>query len=76
MIVVEEIEFDDEDTCGDNSYTKGRIRLNKSLPQTQKEATFIHEAMHTMNTTLNHELLDSLAEQIYQFLKENKLLRK
>jgi hypothetical protein len=35
----------------------------------------IHEAMHFMNSSLNHALLDSLAEQIYQVLADNKLLR-
>lgn len=76
ILKVREVEFgDDDELCGDNSYTNGEIRLNKKLPRTQKEASFIHEAMHTMNTTLDHELLDSLAEQIYQFLKDNNLLK-
>jgi len=75
-ILVDEVEFgDDSNLCGDNAYVEGRIRLNKALPQTQKEASFIHEAMHTMNTTLDHSLLDSLAEQMYQFLHDNDLLK-
>lgn len=75
-IRVDEVEFgDDSNLCGDNAYIDGRIRLNKALPQTQKEASFIHEAMHTMNTTMSHDLLDSLAEQMYQFLKDNNLLK-
>jgi hypothetical protein len=60
-----------ESDCGETDYEKGLIIINKNLPQTLKESTFIHEAMHVMNTTLNHELLDSLAEQMYQFLKDN-----
>mgnify|MGYP001561897220 CR=1 FL=1 len=68
-------EFADDDTlCGENTPTDGEIVINKKLPQSQIEATFIHEAMHTMNTTIDHVLLDSLSEQIYQFLKDNKLI--
>ncbi len=51
------------------------ITLNSSLGKTTLESTFIHEAMHGMNSTLDHELLDSLAEQMYQFLSANKLLK-
>lgn len=51
------------------------IKISSKLPQTNKESTLIHEIMHAINTTLDHELLDSLAEQVYQVLKDNKLLK-
>lgn len=35
--------------------------------------TLIHEALHCMNSTMSHEFLDSLSEQIYQFFKDNKI---
>ena len=74
-IIVRQIEMVDDSTCsGDAQYVSGQIRINKDLPQTRKEAVFIHEAMHHINSTLKHELLDSLAEQLYQFLKDNKLI--
>lgn len=73
-IQVEEVTFQNEDVLvGHASYETGKIRINKELFQTMKEATFLHEAMHIMNTTIDHTLLDSLAEQLYQFLKDNKL---
>ena len=76
ILKVRELEFaDDENLCADNSYVQNEIRINKKLPQSQKEATLIHEAMHTMNTTMEHCLLDSLSEQLYQFLKDNNLLK-
>ena len=76
IVKVREIEMVDDTACsGDTQYVSGEIRINKDLTQTRKESTLIHEAMHHINTTLNHELLDSLSEQIYFFLKENKLLR-
>ena len=64
-----------EDECGSISYPDQEITINKDLSQTMQEATLLHEAIHAMNTTIDHELMDSLAEQIYSFLKENNLLR-
>lgn len=75
LVRVRESEFSDDVFCsGLCSYVNNEIMLNRDLGQTQKEAAFIHEAMHIMNTTIDHALLDSLAEQVYQFLKENKLI--
>lgn len=67
--------IDDTRCCGDSSYTNGEIRINKDLSQTQKESTLIHEILYFCNTTLDHALLDSLAEQLYQALKDNKMLK-
>lgn len=52
-------------------------KISISLDQThdQQEATLIHEILHAINATIDHTLLDSLAEQIYQVLKDNKMLR-
>jgi len=77
--IVEEKEIEDK-ACGYTSFIKARITIDSRLPQTQKESTLIHEILHTLNTTLDddrlgHSLLDSLAEQLYQVLKENKLLK-
>ena len=60
--------------CGQTFYEKGLICINSNLIESEKWSTLIHEAMHVMNKTLNHELLDSLSEQIYQFLAANDLL--
>lgn len=49
------------------------IYVNKSISQSQAEVTLIHEALHAMNSELNHTVLESLAQQIYAFLKDNKL---
>ncbi|HZS47240.1 MAG TPA: hypothetical protein VFC63_19355 [Blastocatellia bacterium] len=61
--------------CGHTDYNDGAIRINKQNTQSEQEQSLIHEAMHVMNKTLNHELLDSLSEQIYAFLKDNKLIK-
>ena len=51
------------------------IYIGAELSQEAQEITFIHEALHAMNATMDHEFLDSLAEQLYQFLADNGLLK-
>lgn len=51
------------------------IYINEALSEEAKGETFIHEVMHCMNSTMNHEFLDSLSNQMYSFLIENKLLK-
>lgn len=50
------------------------IYIAEHLSKEAKEVTFIHEMLHCMNTTIDHEFLDSLAEQIYQAFSDNDLL--
>jgi hypothetical protein len=45
---------------------------SKLSPEAQA-VTFLHEVLHAMNSTMDHTFLESLAEQIYQFLHENKM---
>jgi hypothetical protein len=68
------------ENMGETHYKKCKILIDSTMSQSNKEATLIHEAFHVMNTTLggsqmSHALLDSLSEQMYQFLSENKLLK-
>lgn len=68
------------DSFGEYHHAEGVIYIHPNLPQTQKESTLVHEVLHVMNATIGatqtgHSLLDSLAEQMYQFLRDNKLLR-
>jgi hypothetical protein len=69
-------DFDDGETFYDK--TNGNvIFIREDLSKEAKEAkeiTFLHEVFHAMNSTMNHEFLDSLAEQLYQVLIDNKLL--
>jgi Zn-dependent peptidase ImmA (M78 family) len=51
------------------------IYINSTLTQEMKELTFLHEMMHAMNSTISHEFLDSLANQLYQTLKDANLLK-
>jgi len=56
------------------------IHICKSIAQSQKESTLIHEILHFLNSTLGesamgHSVQDSLSEQLYQVLKDNNLLK-
>lgn len=60
---------------------KNIIEIDSNAVQSQQEATLIHEIFHAINTTLDgghnfsHALLDSISEQFYQVLKDNKMLK-
>lgn len=65
---------------GEYIYDANVIKIKKSLPQSLKESTLIHEIFHAINPTLGdsmlgHALLDSLAEQFYQVFRDNKFLK-
>lgn len=67
-------DFDDGETFYDKQ-VGNVIFIREDLSQEAKEITLFHEALHAMNSTMNHEFLDSLTEQLYQFLKDNQLLK-
>lgn len=65
---------------GDFSSEKNLIRISKELPQSQKESTLIHEIFHAINSELDgivlgHIMMESLSQQLYQVLADNKLLK-
>lgn len=62
-------------TQGETFYESCEIYIKTGLPETEAFSTLMHEAMHVMNRTLDHTLLDSLSEQISQFLIDNQLLK-
>lgn len=51
------------------------IYIKESLTPEAKGVTLWHEILHCLNTSMNHEFLDSLAEQLYSVFTENKLLK-
>ena len=50
------------------------IVIDSDLSQSSKESSLFHEVLHGINCVLDHTVLDSLAEQLYQVLSDNKLL--
>lgn len=69
------IEGQHDGECFYSSSQGNVIYLGAELSPEAQEVTFLHEALHAMNATMDHEFLDSLAEQLYQFLSDNKLLK-
>ncbi|MCX6121932.1 MAG: hypothetical protein NTX44_09965 [Ignavibacteriales bacterium] len=67
------------DNNGESEPCINLIKISKEIAQSQKESTLIHEIFHFLNTTfdhgMNHAFMDSLAEQFYQVLKDNNLLK-
>ena len=61
--------------CGKTHTTKGIIALNKSLIQSEMEATLFHEIFHVINNQFTEVTVESLSQQLYQVLKDNKLLK-
>lgn len=67
-----------EQTEGDLGFTsvkEGIIYIRAGLPPSVQFSVLIHECFHAMNTTIDHALLDSLAEQLSQILWDNGLLK-
>lgn len=73
IFTVEYKELDEK--LGELDRENNTLRLHDRLPENQLMVTLIHEAFHAMNSELNHVVLDSLAEQMYAFLKENDFLK-
>lgn len=61
---------------GKTIYNDRVILINADANRSIQESTIIHEILHALNSQLDHTLLDSLAEQLYQVLKDNNLLKK
>jgi len=58
---------------GQTDYDTQEILIRENLSDEMKDAVFIHEIFHTLNTTMSHELMDSLAMQLYQVIKDNHI---
>ena len=65
----------DESPSGINSNQRGIIEIDARLIDTEKGVTLFHEILHVMNSELDHVVLDSLAQQLYQVLHDNNLLK-
>lgn len=64
--------FADLEDLGKTDRVKNIIYIDKSLPENQKIVTLFHEILHTFNNEMPHTLVDSLAEQTYALIKDNK----
>ena len=60
---------------GATLFDKNLIKVSKDIPQTQKEETLFHEIIHMINNELHEVEVEFLAHDLYQVLKDNKLLK-
>jgi Zn-dependent peptidase ImmA (M78 family) len=62
---------------GEFSTDRNEIRINSKLPKSQRDVSLLHEIMHALNSEfdkdLQHIILESLSQQLYQVLSDNKL---
>lgn len=62
-------------TMGDCDYQTQTIRIAEGVSQEMKEVTLFHEILHAVDCQLDHDLVELLAQSLYQVFKENKMLR-
>ena len=64
------------DSAGSTSSHRNHvIEIDLNLAQTSKEQTLFHEIFHAINSELEHSLLESLSQQLYQVFKDNDMLK-
>lgn len=62
--------------CGEIDRSNNTLTIDASLSNSSAESSLFHEVFHICNSELQHELLDSLAEQTYSWLSTNGLLNR
>lgn len=64
-----------QDKVGCHDIEKGLISIDSTLAKSHQEATLLHEILHAVNSELEHPIVEALAQQLYQVLSDNKMLR-
>jgi Zn-dependent peptidase ImmA (M78 family) len=59
--------------CGEWDPFKNLIEIDKNQPMSQQEVTLVHEILHAVCVTLEHDKVEMLSQHLYQVLKDNKL---
>ena len=79
VIITDRFKKDGNPSIGSCQPAHNKIWIEKDIPKTQKETTLLHEIIEIVNTNndlqLNHQQISTLETQLYQILKENKLLK-
>jgi hypothetical protein len=80
---VEDIISDSErdEKMGTSRMSKSTIKIDKKLPIDRQHQTFLHESIHMIldesgffNESKDEKLINCLANNIYQLIKDNKLI--
>lgn len=74
-IAVQLVDKTDNNNCGEWEPYENRIQLSNKQPQSQLEVTLLHEIIHACNISIeDHALVESLSQQLYQVMVDNKLV--
>jgi len=65
---------DDIENLAETNYDALEIIISNTIPVELQEAAFFHELHHTINTTVDHALMDSITMQYFQILKDNNFI--
>ena len=64
----------DDDSVGCLDRKTGTIYISEDLIQSEREATLLHEILHTLNGELTETFVEGLAQQLYQVLSDNQII--
>lgn len=72
--LVYKIEYKDlEEEMGKTYYSKQIIEIDNNQTKEQQELTLWHEIWHAKNNQRSEIEVESLAQDVYQIIKDNKL---
>ena len=79
-VVQTKMEDNPQSLMGKFDTTRNILTIDAELVQSQKEVTLFHEILHAINTEWDnqingHALLESIAQQLYQVLSDNNMLK-
>lgn len=73
-ILIKLVERTPNNNAGEWQPYDNTIYLSDSQPQSQLEVTLLHEIIHACNISIeDHALVESLSQQLYQVILDNKL---
>lgn len=59
--------------CGELDRGSNEVKILSTLSKEQQSVTLWHEILHAINGELGEQVTESLAQQLYQFFKDNNL---
>lgn len=80
VIITDRFKKDGQSSIGSCQPIHNKVWIEKDIPKTQQESTFLHEIIEVINSNndlgMTHQQISTLETQLYQVLKENQLLKK
>lgn len=74
------VEYKEIEDLGKTDWNTLTITISSVVPESIQKSALIHEILHACNSSLGgsevgHAFLDSIAEQLYQVLSDNDMLK-